>query len=99
MNARKLWVEYLMTANKLYGSFHLAMYNLTLLVIVVFLAAMVISMSSVIFNGVYHIAPADSGFIIISILQPIFNIVIVFQALTILIGFLVSHLDCVVRVE
>jgi hypothetical protein len=98
MNIRKLWVEYLKTANKLYGSWHLALYNLTLLAIMVFLSTTVIAMGAVIFY-VYHIAPAGSGFIINSILQPIFYMVIVFQALTILIGFLVSHLDCVVKAE
>ena len=98
MNARKLLVEYLATAQKLYGSAHLAFYNLTLLAIMVFLATTVISMSVVIF-GVYHTPPADSGFIIGSILIPIFNIVVILQALTILIGFLVSHFDFVVRVE
>ena len=87
-----------MTANKLYGSRFLALYNLTLLFIMAFLATTVIAMGLVIF-GVYHIAPANSGFIIGSILQPIFNIIVVFQALTILIGFLVPQLDSVVRVE
>ena len=98
MNAKKLWVEYLANAKKLYGSLHLAFYNLTLLAIMVFLATTVISFGAVIFS-IYHIAPADSGFIINSILAPIFDTVVVFQALTILTGFLVSHLDCVVKAE
>ena len=97
MNAKKLWVEYLATAKKLYGSTFWATYHLMLLLIVTLLAALVMATSAVIMG---NSAPASSYFIINSILLPIFDFAVVFQAINISVGWAsTGDFDFMVKAE
>ena len=96
MNARKLLVEYLATAEKLYGSTFLAVYNFIILLFVAILSVLVIVMfAAIVGNSV----PASSQFIINYILFPLFDFAVVFQAINISLGVALPSFDFVVRVK